>query len=131
MRYGILKFVALGAIVVVMSACGGSDAASTPTSASNAMTINILRQNGAQSFAPNPALAGGQMVVFKNTDSVTHRVTLNDGNVDTGDIAPGAISRVPSRVHANHRGQHELSLLDSRGHDRQRQRLVGRRAAAV
>ena len=41
------------------------------------MTITILRQNGAQSFSPNPALAGGQMVVFKNTDSITHRVTLN------------------------------------------------------
>jgi len=93
MRYGVLKLAVLGGIIV-MSACGGGGGGtSTPTSPSNAMTITILRQNGAQSFSPNPALAGGQMVVFKNTDSITHRVTLNDANVDTGDIAPGATSR--------------------------------------
>ena len=57
------------------------------------MTINITRRNGAQSFSPNPATAGGQMVVFKNNDSITHRVALNDGSLDTGDIAPGATSR--------------------------------------
>src|SRR5207253_3083388 len=85
MRYGILKLAVLGGIIV-MSACGGGGGGtSTPTSPSNAMTITILRQIGAQSFSPNPALAGGQMVVFKNTDSITHRVTLNDANVDTGD----------------------------------------------
>lgn len=33
------------------------------------------------------------MVVFRNTDTVVHRVRLNDGSVDTGDIAPGATSR--------------------------------------
>ena len=33
------------------------------------------------------------MVVFRNADTIVHRVTLNDGSVDTGDIAPGATSR--------------------------------------
>ena len=33
------------------------------------------------------------MVVFRNNDSIVHRVVLNDGSVDTGDIAPGATSR--------------------------------------
>ncbi len=33
------------------------------------------------------------MVVFRNNDSVAHRVMLNDGSIDTGDIAPGATSR--------------------------------------
>jgi plastocyanin len=32
------------------------------------------------------------MVVFRNADTVTHRVRLNDLSIDTGDIAPGAIS---------------------------------------
>lgn len=32
------------------------------------------------------------MVVFKNNDSTTHHIVLNDGTVDTGDIAPGATS---------------------------------------
>ena len=33
------------------------------------------------------------MVVFRNTDTVVHRVRLNDLSIDTGDIAPGATSR--------------------------------------
>jgi plastocyanin len=33
------------------------------------------------------------MVVFRNTHNVPHRVVLNDGSLDTGDIAPGATSR--------------------------------------
>jgi plastocyanin len=32
------------------------------------------------------------MVVFKNIDSAVHRVVLNDGSVDSGNIAPGATS---------------------------------------
>ena len=32
------------------------------------------------------------MVVFRNADTIVHRVALNDGPVDTGDIAPGATS---------------------------------------
>jgi plastocyanin len=56
------------------------------------VTITITSQNGAQSFSPNPASAGGQMVVFRNNDSVAHRVVLNDGSIDTGNINPGATS---------------------------------------
>ena len=47
----------------------------------------------AKSFSPNPASVGGQTVVFKNNSNETHRVVLNDGSIDTGDIAPGATSR--------------------------------------
>jgi len=68
-------------LMVVAAACGG-DGASPPTSPSpspSPFTITVTRQNGAQSFSPNPATAGGQMVVFRNADSVVHRVTLNDG----------------------------------------------------
>ena len=81
-------------------ACGGSSS-STPTTPSpsggsgnpNAVTIAIVRNNGARSFDPNPATAGGRTVVFKNDDTITHRVVLNDGTIDTGDIAPGGTSR--------------------------------------
>ncbi len=82
-----------------VSACGGgSGGGSTPTAPSspgtpNAVTITIMRQAGTQSFSPNPASAGGRMVVFRNGDSIVHRVRMNDGSVDTGDIAPGATSR--------------------------------------
>ena len=73
---------------------GGSGSPSSPSPSSPAtITITIVGERGAQSFSPNPASAAGQMVVFRNTDSVVHRVRLNDLSVDTGDIAPGATSR--------------------------------------
>lgn len=70
--------------------CGGGSPSSP--SPSGPTTILIVGERGAQSFAPNPAQAAGQMVVFKNNDSVVHRVRLNDLSIDTGDIAPGATS---------------------------------------
>jgi plastocyanin len=80
------------------TACGSSGSSSNTTAPSPAgttstATITIVGQNGTQAFAPNPAAFGGQQVVFKNNDKVTHHVVLNDGSVDTGDIAPGATSR--------------------------------------
>lgn len=82
----------LALIAVVSDGCGGS----TPTEPSPppgpAATITVVGQNGTQAFSPNPANFGGQMVVFRNSDTVAHRVVLNDGSVDTGNIAPGATS---------------------------------------
>jgi plastocyanin len=72
---------------------GGGNSGPTAPSSPTVMTITVLRDNGTQSFSPNPASAGGQVVVFRNADSVVHRVRLNDLSVDTGDIAPGATSR--------------------------------------
>jgi plastocyanin len=89
---------AFGIVIVAMTAvsCGGSSNSSptTPTGGGAQVTIHITGQNGSASFSPNPADAGGQTVVFKNDDSIVHHVQLNDGSVDTGDIAPGATSRV-------------------------------------
>ena len=81
---------------LVMASCGGGG--STPTNPSGgapagAITITITRQNGAQSFSPSPASAGGRVVVFRNADTIPHRVQLNDGTIDTGNIAPGATSQ--------------------------------------
>jgi plastocyanin len=58
------------------------------------VTISVVGINGAQSFSPNPAtLPAGQMVVWHNVDSITHRVVLNDGSLDTGNLDPGASSQ--------------------------------------
>jgi plastocyanin len=58
------------------------------------VTINVVGINGAQSFSPNPAtLPAGQTVVWHNIDSITHRVVLNDGSFDTGNLNPGASSQ--------------------------------------
>ena len=75
--------------------CGGSGSSTptAPTGGGSPTTIAINGQNGTQAFSPNPAAFGGQTVVFRNNDAVSHRVVLNDGSIDTGDIAPGATSR--------------------------------------
>ena len=66
----------------------------TPTPPPSIVTINVVGINGAQSFSPNPAtLPAGQMVVWHNVDSITHRVVLNDGSLDTGNLNPGASSQ--------------------------------------
>jgi len=63
--------------------------APAPTTPSAGNVITITSNNGARSFSPNPATFGGQMVVFRNADSTTHRVILNDGTLDTGNLPPG------------------------------------------
>ena len=93
--------------IVAMVACttwacsGGSYPSSpaAPTSAPPAaggagvVTVNIVGIHGALSFSPNPAtLPAGEVIVWHNVDTVTHRVVLNDGSVDTGNLAPGASS---------------------------------------
>ena len=79
-------------ILLAAWACGGGSGPSSP-SPSGPITINIMGDRGSQSFSPNPASAAGQSVVFRNNDSVAHRVLLNDGTIDTGDIPPGGTSR--------------------------------------
>jgi len=90
---------ALAAMTLAISACGGSTGSSPtapttpPAPPAGATIIDVVRENGAQSFSPNPAtVPAGQMVVWHNIDTVTHRVVLNDGALDTGNIAPGAFS---------------------------------------
>ncbi|HET9832774.1 MAG TPA: hypothetical protein VFP91_13715 [Vicinamibacterales bacterium] len=100
--------------------CGGTNYASgnsgnsvnpiAPTSSSSGVvTINVVAVNGAQSFSPNPAsLPAGQMVVWHNVDSITHRVVLNDQSVDTGNILPGASSQPMAIATAG--GQYHCSI---------------------
>lgn len=90
--------------VIAAANCGGGGG-STPTSpttgngggggggTSTTVTVSIKGQAGKQSFNPNPAaVAAGQLVVFKNTDNVTHHIMLDDGSMQTADIPPGASS---------------------------------------
>jgi plastocyanin len=68
---------------------GGGGGGSTGTT----VTISITGQGGRSAFTPNPAtVAAGQVVVFKNNDTVTHHIILDDGTMQTADIAPGATS---------------------------------------
>ena len=99
MQRFLTMIVLLAPILFGVYACGGytSSSPTSPTDTSappaGATIINVVRENGAQSFSPNPAtVPAGQMVVWHNVDTVTHHVVLNDGALDTGNIAPGAFS---------------------------------------
>jgi plastocyanin len=104
------------AAMALCVSCGGSggyggSSSSTPTTpspsgATNVITITITGVKGALSFSPNPAqCATGQTVVWKNADSVTHRVEIDDLGVNTGDIAPGATSQPMSLANVS-KGYH-------------------------
>ena len=85
----------VGIAILAGWSCGGGSSSppTNPTPTPTTVTIVITGQRGAQSFSPNPATAGGRMVVFRNADTEAHRVRLNDGSVDWGVIAPGATSQ--------------------------------------
>ncbi len=104
-----MRAIAAGAVVVVALAgaasCGGGSGSPSSPSPAGPVTINIVGERGASSFSPNPAQAAGEMVVFRNTDTVVHRVRLNDVSLDTGDIAPGATS-APVRMPASGTNYH-------------------------
>jgi plastocyanin len=88
-------------LAVGAAACSGNGYGSAPSativqgpSPDGVVTVNVVAINGAQSFSPNPTtLAPGQKIVWHNVDTVTHRVVLNDGTLDTGNLAPGAFSQ--------------------------------------
>jgi plastocyanin len=81
----------VAALGLCLSGCGGNSG--NPTAPSDAIVINIVANNGAQSFSPNPSsVPSGQTVVWHNVDAVTHRVVLDDPSVDTGNLEPGAFS---------------------------------------
>jgi plastocyanin len=79
---------------ISLTGCGGDDNNSgNPTAPSDAIVIDVVAINGAQSFSPNPSsVPDGKNVVWHNVDNVTHRVVLDDRSIDTGNISPGAFS---------------------------------------
>jgi plastocyanin len=101
MRSPLSSPVVVVAATLLVASCGGGSGSPTtpspsqpgPSPGATAFVITVVREAGAQSFDPSPASAGGLAVVFRNADTVVHRVMMNDGSIDTGDIAPGATSR--------------------------------------
>jgi plastocyanin len=82
-----------------MSGCGGGYSAPapsptptpTPAPTANNVTVNIVGSSGNKAFTPNPVMASaGDTLVFKNNDTTSHHLVMNDGSLDVGDIAPGA-----------------------------------------
>jgi plastocyanin len=99
MRRPGLALAIAGALIAASCGGGGTGTATSPTptppggGTTTNVTITITGKGGRLAFSPNPAtIAQGQMVVFKNNDTVTHHVMLDDGSVQTPDILPGATS---------------------------------------
>ena len=101
----VMAVVAVAGLGLSLTGCAGgygSPAGATSPSSSvpaNAVVINVVGINGAQSFSPNPgSIPSGQLVVWHNVDSITHRVVLNDGELDTGNIPGGGFSSAMALV---------------------------------
>ena len=68
-------------------------AAPSPT-APAPITIDVAEINGPYSFFPSPAaVRSDQTIVWKNTDTETHHLVLDDGSIDSGRLAPGTMSQ--------------------------------------
>jgi len=83
-------------VAAVLPACGGKSgnpAGPSTNPGAAPVVITIVGDKGNTSFLPNPAVAGGQMVVFRNMDTITHRIQLNDASLDFGTVAPGATTQ--------------------------------------
>jgi len=66
----------------------------TPPAAPNVLTIDVAEINGPYSFYPSPVtIRAGQIVVWRNSDTVTHHVVFDDGSVNTGTLATGTLSQ--------------------------------------
>ena len=99
MKAAFLKASIIFVAATALASCGGSSDGgyvTPPTPLPTSFTINIVGDRGSQSFSPNPAPAGGQEVVFRNSDSVLHHIVTNDASRDFGDLAAGATSRALS-----------------------------------
>jgi plastocyanin len=102
--YKLIGAAGLAAMILGASGCSnsgyGNSPATVPTGPTqtapqpaDAVTIDVVGVNGTQSFSPNPStVTAGRMVVWHNVDNTTHRVVFDDGEVDTGNIAPGGFS---------------------------------------
>jgi len=89
------------ALALWVAGCGGyggstgnpAGPSGNPAPPSDAIVINIVSENGAQSFSPNPSsIPNGRTVVWHNIDRTIHHVVLDDRSVDTGNLEPGAFS---------------------------------------
>jgi plastocyanin len=89
----------LGGLSLGVGGCssnGGpvSPAAPTPDAPATGARIDIAEINGPYSFYPSPAtVRADQIIVWRNLDTVTHHLVLDDGSIDTGTLAPGTLSQ--------------------------------------
>lgn len=100
--------VAIAAAALAAVACGSGSTGYSPAAPSasptpaaspttSTTTIAIVGTSGTQAYNPNPAqVPDGGQVVFRNQDTRTHHIVMDDGSADIGTMAPGASSSAMS-----------------------------------
>lgn len=79
------------------SSSGSTGGSPTGPSSGQTVTVSIVSSIGNGAYKPNPVSANaGDTVNFRNNDSATHHIVLDDGSADLGTIAPGATSAAVS-----------------------------------
>ena len=83
-------------LVLALAAAGCGDDDDNGPAGSNGsadVTIQIVGNDGTNSYSPNPAtVRAGQTVAWHNAHNQTHTATADDGSFDTGNIPPGGTS---------------------------------------
>jgi plastocyanin len=88
---------AVFAAAVATSRCSSEGDGGTPTNPGGntppAVTVSIVGTRGNLSYVPNPVpVSSAEQVLFRNNDTVTHRIVMDDGSVDFGNLSPGVSS---------------------------------------
>ena len=102
-RNDVRRTCSAGAIAVAFGLCVFGCGPSVSSNAANPAgpsstsgfiaVIDVVGVAGPASFRPNTAqIVAGQMVIWRNLDSVTHRIGFDDRSLDTGNIASGTSS---------------------------------------
>ena len=79
-----------------MRSCGGGDGGANqnpttpgPNPTPATVTVNIVGTIGNGSYVPNPVQVGtNEQVIFRNNDTVVHRIIMDNGSADFGALAP-------------------------------------------
>ena len=87
-----IQYLLTFSLLLVFAALGCNDSSTNPPATAD-VVINIVAENGANSFSPNPAnVTVGQTVAWHNIAGTTHTATQNGGGFNTGNIANGSTS---------------------------------------
>ena len=101
------RFFALLILLVIFTASGCGDDDDDGSSPAADVTINIVANNGSNSYSPNPAnVTVGQTVSWHNVEGTTHTATQNSAGFDTGNIGNGATSAPITITSAGDLGYH-------------------------
>jgi plastocyanin len=125
MRSSVILIGVLAAAVATAQCGGGGGGGSTqnpitpgptPGPTPTTVTVSIVGTMGNGSYVPNPVpLASGERVAFRNNDTVTHRIVMDDNSADFGTLLPGASSQARAVSSGNFHCTTHPSMVGSIG----------------